>query len=114
MGQNLGRVPVVFVAIAGAVVLAPVFLAALKSRLREVAVVAVAAVAALVVYRLVGVPQVSTALTAAERGRQIYISEGCISCHSQYVRPGSADVLMWGPVETLASIQEQKPPLIGN
>jgi len=49
-----------------------------------------------------------------ERGRQVYISEGCIHCHSQYVRPGTADVLMWGPVESIDKIHEQRPPLIGN
>jgi cytochrome c oxidase cbb3-type subunit 2 len=53
-------------------------------------------------------------MTPAERGRQIYISEGCISCHSQYVRPDSPDVVMWGPTESLEELHAQKPPLIGN
>ncbi len=31
---------------------------------------------------------VAASSTAIERGRLVYISEGCIHCHSQYVRPG--------------------------
>jgi enoyl-CoA hydratase/carnithine racemase/mono/diheme cytochrome c family protein len=42
------------------------------------------------------------------------VSEGCISCHSQYVGPGTADQLMWGPLLTMKQIHAQKPPLIGN
>jgi cytochrome c oxidase cbb3-type subunit 2 len=49
-----------------------------------------------------------------EQGRQVYISEGCISCHSQYVRPNSPDVLLWGPVQTLEELRRERPPLIGN
>jgi len=52
--------------------------------------------------------------SAAERGRRVYIAEGCIACHSQYVRPGTPDVSMWGPVETVAELRSQHPPLIGN
>src|ERR1019366_1740992 len=50
----------------------------------------------------------------AERGRRIYISEGCISCHSPYVRPNTPDVMLWGPLETLDELRREKPPLIGN
>jgi cytochrome c oxidase cbb3-type subunit 2 len=49
-----------------------------------------------------------------ERGRVVYISEGCINCHSQYVRPNTADVLLWGPAQTLADVRREHPPLIGN
>lgn len=114
MGQNLGHVPLAFVAVAGVAVLAPVGLALAKRRPRELALVAATAAVAFFVYRAAPTQQVSAALTSAARGRQIYISEGCISCHSQYVRPNSPDVLMWGPVETLRKIHAQKPPLIGN
>lgn len=35
------------------------------------------------------------------RGRAVYIAEGCIHCHSQYVRPASLDVELWGPYRPL-------------
>ncbi|MFT3783158.1 MAG: cbb3-type cytochrome c oxidase subunit II [Nibricoccus sp.] len=50
----------------------------------------------------------------ASRGREVYISEGCIHCHSQYVRPGTADTTRWGPPATLTDSMHQNPPLFGN
>ncbi len=50
--------------------------------------------------------------SAAARGRQVYIQEGCINCHSQYVRPRSRDVELWGPHRPAAS--GEHPPLYGN
>jgi cytochrome c1 len=47
-------------------------------------------------------------------GRDVYISEGCIHCHSQYVRPDSPDVQWWGPVAPADVILAGQPPLIGN
>jgi cytochrome c oxidase cbb3-type subunit 2 len=49
-----------------------------------------------------------------QRGRAVYIAEGCIHCHSQYVRPGTADEDRWGPARPLAEIERQRPPLLGN
>ena len=114
MGQNLGHVPPVFVAAAGAVVLLPGLLIVLRVRARELAVVASILLVAFAVYRMEPAGPASAALTPVERGRQVYISEGCIHCHSQYVRPNSPDVLMWGPVESLAALHSERPPLIGN
>ncbi len=49
------------------------------------------------------------------RGREVYIGEGCIHCHSQYVRPGvTADVVRWGPARPLEELFREKPPLPGN
>jgi cytochrome c oxidase cbb3-type subunit 2 len=114
MGQNLGHVPTAFVAAAGTVVLFPALLALTTSRTREFAVLNAGLGIAFVLYRLLprqsGPPQ----LSAIERGRRVYISEGCIHCHSQFVRPNSPDVLMWGPVEPMLSVHAQQPPLIGN
>ena len=31
-------------------------------------------------------------VTGVELGRRIYVSEGCIHCHSQYLRPDTLDV----------------------
>jgi cytochrome c oxidase cbb3-type subunit 2 len=52
--------------------------------------------------------------TAVERGRAVYLAEGCIHCHSRYVRPGSPDVPLWGPASDPAVVLAEKPVLIGN
>ena len=33
-----------------------------------------------------------------ERGRRVYLREGCWYCHSQYVRPVTGETRRWGPV----------------
>ncbi|MCB0322552.1 MAG: cbb3-type cytochrome c oxidase subunit II [Bdellovibrionales bacterium] len=48
------------------------------------------------------------------KGREVYIAEGCIHCHSQYVRPNTRDVEMWGPYIAPEEILRARPPLIGN
>ncbi|MFL6202502.1 MAG: cbb3-type cytochrome c oxidase subunit II [Thermoanaerobaculia bacterium] len=48
---------------------------------------------------------------AVARGRQVYLQEGCIHCHSQYVRPGTYDVAWWGPSRPLD--RSEHPPLVG-
>jgi cytochrome c oxidase cbb3-type subunit 2 len=49
-----------------------------------------------------------------DAGRRVYLAEGCIHCHSQYVRPASADTEYWGPAHPLAELLAQTPPLFGN
>ena len=51
---------------------------------------------------------------AARLGREVYIFEGCMHCHTQYVRPGTDDVLLWGPAADPARVLREQPPLIGN
>lgn len=48
---------------------------------------------------------------AVARGRLVYLEEGCIHCHSQYVRPGTHDVAWWGPSRPLD--RSEHPPLVG-
>jgi cytochrome c oxidase cbb3-type subunit 2 len=48
------------------------------------------------------------------RGRTVFIGEGCIHCHSQYVRPDTADGGRWGPVQPVDVALAQTPPLLGN
>ncbi|MBL9216165.1 MAG: cbb3-type cytochrome c oxidase subunit II [Opitutaceae bacterium] len=48
------------------------------------------------------------------RGRAVYLSEGCITCHSQYTRPHTEDALRWGPQRPLAESLAEVPPLFGN
>lgn len=45
-------------------------------------------------------------------GRRVYIAEGCIHCHSQYVRPRTTDAVLWGPADDRAG--GEGPPLYGN
>jgi cytochrome c oxidase cbb3-type subunit 2 len=47
-------------------------------------------------------------------GRQVYISEGCIHCHSQFVRPVGQDMEIWGPRTAVEQALSQEPVLIGN
>lgn len=46
------------------------------------------------------------------RGRRVYIQEGCIHCHSQVVRPHTADALNWGPFHPVD--YAERPPMVGN
>ena len=115
MGQNLGHIPPFFLLLAGALVLTPQIAALLRSRRRELIATAVVLLAALGIWRTVAaLSPKPPVLTQVERGRQVYISEGCINCHSQYVRPNTADVLMWGPAQTIDDLRSERPPLIGN
>jgi cbb3-type cytochrome c oxidase subunit II len=104
----------VFVAFASAVVFAPLVYSTFRSRPREAALTGVVLLVAFVIYRVQPSRPIAASQSAEERGRLLYISEGCIHCHSQYVRPNTADVLMWGPVENLGDVHRQRPPLIGN
>lgn len=114
MGRNLGHVPAAFVAVAGVVVLSPALSKLVRSRTRELACLGIALTLALALYRLLPSLSEHAQLSAVERGRRVYISEGCIHCHSQYVRPNSPDELMWGPASLLPPTRAQQPPLIGN
>jgi cbb3-type cytochrome c oxidase subunit II len=113
MGQHLGYVPTAFVAAAGTAVLLPFFLILVRVRTREVLISAVVLLAAFALDRLAPGAE-GSASTRIERGREVYLSEGCIHCHSQYVRPNSSDVLMWGPASSISEVRMQNPPLIGN
>ncbi len=109
MAQTLQRVPMEFVVASGVVVGAVMALSNLRHWRSAVVVAAV-----------VGITMISpkTQSVAAghspERGHQIYLAEGCIHCHSQYVRPGSIDEVNWGPARNLEEVLKGKPVLIGN
>jgi cytochrome c oxidase cbb3-type subunit 2 len=108
MAQDLERVPVGFVAVAGAVIAA-----ALVGRSRRVGVAA----GLLVVVAAGGTSRSDAAEEDARvlAGREVYIAEGCMHCHSQYVRPHVAqDVERWGPATGLTDALRAAPPLLGN
>ncbi len=114
MAQHLGHVPPAFVAGACLLVLGPLSWRKLLHHRREAALSGIALLVAFCIYKAEDTGSPPAAQTAIERGRQVYISQGCISCHSQYVRPNTRDVLLWGPTQTLAELRAQQPPLIGN
>jgi cytochrome c oxidase cbb3-type subunit 2 len=115
MAENLRRVPPAFVAGAALLFLFPWAWKFLRVRKRECSATGGLLLLAWGLQSLVARPATPDArLAPAERGRRIFISEGCMNCHSQYVRPGSDDVRMWGPASTAASVLAEVPPLIGN
>jgi cbb3-type cytochrome oxidase cytochrome c subunit len=112
MGQHLGHIPPLFVLAAAALILTPTLLQTRRRELLATTAVLLAAACAWATQR--ALTPTPTPLTQVERGRQVYIAEGCINCHSQYVRPNTPDVLLWGPAQILADLRAQHPPLIGN
>jgi cytochrome c oxidase cbb3-type subunit 2 len=116
MGQHLGQVPVPFVVLAASLILGPALFQSVRQHGREAALLGSALAVALGIHLAssASTSRGQQTLTAEERGRQVYIAEGCINCHSQFVRPNTADVLIWGPAETIEELRSQRPPLIGN
>jgi mono/diheme cytochrome c family protein len=115
MAQHLRRVPLWFVATAGILFLLPLLRRLARRFWRETIALLLTAGASGLLYgavHLFSAPRHH--LPQIERGRQVYTGEGCIHCHSQYVRPGTADVAMWGPASIPAMVEQEKPPLIGN
>ena len=107
MVQSLHHVPTAFIVGAGLVIAGALYF----GRRRWPSAVALASVVALASAKPAA-PK-STA-TAVERGRAVYLAEGCIHCHSRYVRPGSPDIALWGPASDPAAVLAEKPVLIGN
>lgn len=107
MVENLHRVPIWFVMVAWSVMVAGLF-GGLKNRMWFL-------VLGLGMCFLLGNAALSTtASTAVERGRQVFVAEGCMHCHSQYIRPGSIDETMWGKAIDAKEVLAGEPVLIGN
>lgn len=101
MAQNLHGVPAWFVAVSGAAVAV-----ALRPWPRA---------GLLVLALLVFVRPMRADDSGVRRGREVYIAEGCMHCHSQYVRAGvAADVERWGPAQALEDFWRAGSPLPGN
>jgi cytochrome c oxidase cbb3-type subunit 2 len=118
MAQDQGRIPSWFLIATGAV-LAAVWLRPPRAVLARAARLYGPA-AVLGVLGALGVLAEATAAkpepedgraASLARGRRVYVEEGCIHCHSQYVRPGTRDVAWWGPARPLD--RAESPPLIG-
>jgi cytochrome c oxidase cbb3-type subunit 2 len=109
MAQSLQQVPPAFVAGAGGVVIAVMIFSDL-GRWRPALAVGIVGLVSMAFPK----HRDAKAGDAVARGRQVYLSEGCIHCHSQYVRPGSLDELNWGPVREVKEVLAGEPVLIGN
>ncbi len=48
-----------------------------------------------------------------QRGRDVYLREGCWYCHSQYVRPVTGETRRWGPVSEAGEYAYDVPHLFG-
>ncbi|AFL90454.1 Cbb3-type cytochrome oxidase, cytochrome c subunit [Terriglobus roseus DSM 18391] len=115
MGQHLKQVPIPFVAVAVLCIFGTTLFRLARTHRKEMTVVSLALIGALCLYLPQNLTtQSASPSSAVERGRRVYIAEGCIHCHSQYIRPNTADILTWGPAMTLAELRAQNPPLIGN
>lgn len=115
MAQHLGHIPVPFVVTACVVVFASSLPRMVSRYRRELTTVSVILLTAFGASKLVEREKATRLDTSPiARGRSVYLAEGCIHCHSQYVRPNTPDELLWGPTQTLAELRAQRPPLIGN
>ena len=111
MAGELQRVPVIFIVIAGICVwLATGFSKVL--RWRNWLMVALVILPALIAGRAKNAAEIAS--SPIERGRAVYVAEGCINCHSQYVRPIALDEATWGSAGKLQQVLAGKPVLIGN
>lgn len=104
MAQELERVPVLFLVISAGVV------GLLFIPMRKAAGVAVSMFALCVLVNDLQADEASVL-----RGREIYQAEGCIQCHSQYVRAGvGEDEVLYGPARPVGEQLAGAPPLVGN
>jgi mono/diheme cytochrome c family protein len=107
MVESLQRVPGIFLLVSGVAVLAGALIRGIDWRN-----VAAFGVVGFVAWKWRDKPE--PAATAIERGHAVYLAEGCIHCHTRYVRPDSGDEKMWGAAEPPESIKRERPVLIGN
>jgi mono/diheme cytochrome c family protein len=112
MAQNLGRIPLQFVTLSAIALSLPLLWTSLKKLRRELTFCALVIAAAACATLLLRKPP--AALSTLAQGRSIYISEGCVNCHSQFVKPGSRDELLWGPTQSIEAFTKEAPPLFGN
>ena len=119
MAQDLHQIPSWFVLLAGITVLVcaqpPAWWNGWMRR-RKVSIITALLVLGWCSWssRLLPKKTFSNAPVTVQTGREVYIAEGCIHCHSQFVRKGTRDELWWGPWMEPGEILKTQPPLIGN
>ena len=109
MAQSLENVPNWFIVASGIAVISSILLTDKRSW-RIVAIFGIL----IFIFQIGNLHGDKISKSPIERGKQVYISEGCINCHSQYIRPNSADEILWGKGPSLEDTTAQKPVLIGN
>lgn len=110
LAQDLHHIPAWFCATAATAVVG-----ALVWRHRRIRQTALAALLILTFGHLVQGEARAEEDPAVALGRRTYIAEGCLHCHSQYLRPQvAADVERWGPAPAFAEQVQGQPPLLGN
>jgi len=109
MAQTLETVPNWFIVASGAIVISGILLTK-NGSWRIAAVIGLT----LIVFQLGNLNHKKVSESPIERGKQVYLSEGCINCHSQYIRPNSSDEIIWGKGPSMDEIKTQQPVLIGN
>ncbi|MBV9127696.1 MAG: cbb3-type cytochrome c oxidase subunit II [Verrucomicrobia bacterium] len=120
MAQDLHRIPRWFVGLASITVACALAWRtgrAPRASLRRAMMVAGAGTLALIVAQTSSARvrlQPRDGEPSAALGREVYISEGCINCHSQYVRPQVPEEIWWGPPAHVEQVLREEPPLIGN
>lgn len=116
MAQDLHHVPLAFVVTAGVVFIISGTWQIIRKRKVESSVCLLAVLASVLSSQFMakGNTEPAKEQSSWERGRQVYVDEGCIHCHSRYVRPDSPDVLLWGPASVAEEETKKSPVLIGN
>lgn len=96
------------VMLVGSLLLSP--LPAARRVIRQYGILALCGVAAVGYYS--ARPGARMAPPSVAVGREVYRQEGCINCHSQYLRPRTRDIEMWGPYREID--RNERPPMVGN
>lgn len=113
MAQHLHRLPLELLVVAGLVIAMGLVLAAGDRARRPFAVAACFGIAGIMAVAASGARGTGgPAADPVARGREVYREEGCITCHSQYIRPLTEDVERWGPFRSPDF--SERPPFIGN
>ena len=117
MAENLRRVPTLFVVVASVFFAAPLAVWLWRRRRQEaVSLLALCGLAWEGTRLLTPSRDHQEGIGLVELGRRVYISEGCIHCHSQFIRPNSQDEVFWGKAtrDRDDARRSEQPPLIGN
>ena len=116
LAQHLHTIPVWLLLASGALLLPGWLLATDRSRLAPIGRYAALMLVAIggSVYFSASAPGLvnRNQPPSVELGREVYKQEGCINCHSQYLRPNSKDIVWWGPYRGID--RAEKPPMVGN
>lgn len=112
MAQDLHDIPAWFLAASGSAVAVTLLYRYRSGFVRVLRAASIPIAFALAALALHVVWRPAPAGDAVARGREVYAAEGCVNCHSQYVRPGTFDELAWGPYHPID--RSERPPFVGN